>query len=62
MGLSTLPPKQVANPNNMTIFFSLILKEVPQDAEQRKPIPSSVRNEEPIEQPIEMEQLTKYCS
>jgi hypothetical protein len=38
----------------------LILEEVPQDAEQRKPIPSSVRNEKPIEQPIEMEQLTKY--
>jgi hypothetical protein len=35
----------------------LIPEEVPQDVEQREPTSSSVRNEEPIEQPIEMEQL-----
>jgi hypothetical protein len=35
----------------------LIPKKVPQDVEQRQPTSSSVRNEEPIEQPIEMEQL-----
>jgi hypothetical protein len=42
------------------IPFSLIPKKVLQDAEQREPTPSLVRNEEPIEQPIEMEQLHEY--
>jgi hypothetical protein len=37
----------------------LIPKEVPQDVEQKKPTSSLVRNEEPIEQPIEMEQLAE---
>jgi hypothetical protein len=37
----------------------LIPKEVPQDVEQRKPTSSLVKNEVPIEQPIEMEHLPK---
>jgi hypothetical protein len=28
MGLSTLPPKQIDDPDNVTISFSLILEEV----------------------------------